>query len=109
MLGEDKRLVRFTSPGDAKGMAMLTEGRDTMYVFLPAFNRVRRMGTHLKGQIFMGGDMTYEDMNEATYTGLYELKLVGIEGNAWVFELNLLPKKEVEFSKLKMWVDKGYH
>src|SRR5438445_378170 len=42
--GNEKRLVRFTSPGDVKGMGMLTESRDTMYAYLPGFNRVRRLG-----------------------------------------------------------------
>src|SRR4051812_31574984 len=52
----DKRLVRFTSPGDVKGMGVLIESAETMYVFLPGFQRVRRMGTHIKNQTFMGSD-----------------------------------------------------
>src|SRR4051794_10958363 len=33
--GNNKRLVRFTAPGDVKGMGMLVENRDTMYAYLP--------------------------------------------------------------------------
>lgn len=109
MKGEDKRLVRFTGPGDVKGMGMLTEGRDTMYVYLPGFQRVRRMGTHLKAQTFMGSDLNYEDMNEGLYTGLYEPKFIGVEGTNWVLELNLIKGQTAEFPKLKMWIDKTIH
>ena len=109
MKGEDQRLVRFTAPGDVKGMGMLTEGRDTMYVYLPGFQRVRRMGTHLKNQTFMGSDLNYEDMNEALYTGLYEPKYIGVEGDNWVLELTLLKGKQAEFPKLKMWIDRKIH
>ncbi|MSP62541.1 MAG: outer membrane lipoprotein-sorting protein [Myxococcales bacterium] len=109
MKGEDKRLVRFTAPGDFKGMGMLTEGRDTMYVYLPGFQKVRRMGIHLKNQSFAGSDMSYEDMNESTLTGFYEPKFVGVEGNNWILEVTLLPGKEAEFPKLKLWIDKGFH
>src|SRR4051812_20065079 len=37
--GNDKRIVRFLAPGDVKGMGMLVESRDTMYAFLPGFQR----------------------------------------------------------------------
>lgn len=107
--GEDKRLVRFTAPADMRGMGILTEGRDTMYAFLPGFQRVRRMGIHLKGQSFMGSDLTFEDMNESTLTGLYAPKYLGSEGEAWILELALLPGKQAEFPKLKVWIDKQIH
>src|SRR5262245_53271428 len=41
----DKRLVRFSAPGDVKGMGVLVENKDVMYVFLPGFQKVRRVGT----------------------------------------------------------------
>ena len=44
----DKRLVRFSAPGDFKGMGVLVENKDVMYVFLPGFQKVRRVGTHVK-------------------------------------------------------------
>jgi outer membrane lipoprotein-sorting protein len=107
--GEDKRLVRFSAPGDIKGMGMLLEGRDTMYAYLPGFQRVRRLGTHVRNQSLMGSDFGYEDMAESTYTGYYTPKLVGTEGNAWVLDLTLAPGKDNEFPRLKMWIDKKIH
>jgi uncharacterized protein len=109
MKGEDKRLVLFKAPGDYRGMGMLTEGRDTMYVYLPGFQKVRRMGIHLKGQSFAGSDMSYEDMNDTTYGGFWSPKYVGVDGNSWILELTLLPGKEAEFPKLKVWIDKTIH
>jgi len=107
--GEDKRLVIFKAPGDYRGMGMLTEGRDTMYVYLPGFQKVRRMGIHLKGQSFAGSDMSYEDMNESTYGGSWAPKYVGADEKSWILELTLLPGKEAEFPKLKVWVDRKIH
>src|SRR5436190_1050793 len=60
----DRRLVRFTAPGDVKGMGVLVENNETMYVFLPGFQRVRRMGSHVKNQTFMGSDFSFEDMSQ---------------------------------------------
>jgi outer membrane lipoprotein-sorting protein len=106
MKGVSKRLVRFTAPGDVKGMGMLLEDRDTMYVYLPGFQRVRRMGTHAKNQSFMGSDFGYEDMAETTYSGTWTPKLVGTEGNNWVLDLTINKGKESEFPRQKLWIDK---
>jgi len=103
----EKRLVRFLSPGDIKGMGFLVENRDTLYALLPAFNnRVRRLGTHVKGQSFMGSDIGYEDMSSTAMTGIWLPKLVATEADAWVLEVTLLPGKDAEFPRMKIWVDK---
>jgi outer membrane lipoprotein-sorting protein len=104
----EKRLVRFTAPPDSKGMGMLVESRDTMYVYLPGFQKVRRMGTHAKGQSFMGSDVSNEDMAAQTLSGVYQPKLLGSEGNEWVLDLTQIPGKEAEFPHLKVWADKGH-
>jgi outer membrane lipoprotein-sorting protein len=104
--GSQKRLVRFTAPGDVKGMGVLVESQDTMYVFLPGFQKVRRMGTHVKNQTFMGSDFSYDDMSQTSYGASYEAKLVGQEANTYVIELSAKPGLDIEFPRLKMWIDK---
>src|SRR5690606_1979546 len=42
----DKRLLRFEAPGDIKGLGVLVKGMDTIYVYLPAFGKVRRIASH---------------------------------------------------------------
>jgi outer membrane lipoprotein-sorting protein len=101
----DKRLVRFSSPGDVKGMGVLVENKDTMYVFLPGFQKIRRVGTHVKNQTFMGSDFSFEDMSQTRYSHLYEAKLIKADDKGW--ELELVAKgPDAEFPKLHMWVDK---
>ena len=53
--GGDKRLVRFVKPGDVKGLSVLVEGGNT-YVYLPQFNKTRRVAAHTSKQSFMGTD-----------------------------------------------------
>src|SRR3954454_1801332 len=95
----DKRLVRFSAPGDVKGMGVLIESTDTMYVFLPGFQRVRRMGTHVKNQSFMGSDFSFEDMAEISYGHVYDAKLVGSDEKNWILELVAKPGQDLEFPK----------
>jgi len=102
----DKRLVRFSSPGDLKGMGVLVENKDVMYVFLPGFQKVRRVGTHVKAQTFMGSDFSYEDMSLSRYSPTYDAKLVKEDPNGWELELTVKPGQEIEYPRVHMWVDK---
>ncbi len=106
----DKRLVRFTSPADVRGMGLLTEGRDTMYALLPAFgNRIRRMGTHVKNQSFMGSDVPNEEVAGGNYADVFVPKLAGTEGNNWILELAIKPGQESIYPRQKVWIDKSHH
>ena len=102
-----KRLVRFLAPGDVKGMGVLIESADTMYVYLPGFGKVRRMGTHIKNQSFMGSDFSFTDMSEIAYGDIYVPKLVGSDAKNWILELTAKPGMDLEFPKLKLWADKS--
>ena len=103
----EKRMVRFNSPGDVKGMGVLIENPTTMYVFLPGFQRVRRMGGHVKNQTFMGSDFASDEMSATSFAPTYDAKLLGQEGTTWIVELTAKPGQDLEFPKLKMWVDKS--
>jgi outer membrane lipoprotein-sorting protein len=101
-----KRLVRFLSPGDIKGMGFLIEGPESMYALLPGFNnRVRRIGTHQMNQSFMGSDVNSDDMSLVEFSPAYAPKLVGIEGENAILELNVRPGKQVAYPRVKMWVE----
>ena len=62
----DKILVRFLSPNDIKGTALLVwehpEGDDERFLYLPALGRVRRIAGEEKQQSFAGSDLSYEDI-----------------------------------------------
>lgn len=101
-----KRIVRFLSPANVKGMGVLVENADTMYVLLPEFNnRVRRVGTHQAGQSFMGSDVSNEDMSLTEFLPTYEPTAAGSEGGLVVLHLKVRGNKPVEFPQLKLWIE----
>jgi outer membrane lipoprotein-sorting protein len=102
----DKRLVRFSSPGDVKGMGVLVENKETMYVYLPGFQKVRRVGTHVRNQTFMGSDFSYEDMSNLRYGDTYDAKLVKEDDKSWELDLTVKPGKEIEFPRVHMIVER---
>ncbi len=102
--GSDKRIVKFLSPADQKGIAFLSLPKDVMYFYLPAFKKVRRIASHVKNTKFAGTDFSYEDMEAIRFADKYNSKLLKTEENAYVLQLD--PKKGIktEYSKLIMWV-----
>lgn len=102
--GSDKRIVKFLSPADQKGIAFLSLPNDIMYLYLPAFKKVRRIASHVKNTKFAGTDFTYEDMEAIRYSEKYVPELLKKEENHFI--LQLIPREGVktDYSKLIMWV-----
>ncbi len=65
--GTEKRLIRFVSPAEVQGTAILLhdypESQDDMWIYLPALKRVRRIVSSEKGKSFMGSEFTNADIS----------------------------------------------
>jgi hypothetical protein len=72
----DKRLTEFTAPADVKGTKVLTLSPAQMYVYLPAFGKVRRIASHVADQGFLGLAFGPGDFAPRTYSGAYEAKVL---------------------------------
>ena len=70
--GNDKRMLRFTSPASQAGIAFLSLPGDIMYLYLPAFGKERRISTSAKNQNFAGTDFSYDDMESKSNTAIDE-------------------------------------
>ena len=81
--GNKKQIIWFLEPKDDKGVAFLKiehENKDDeMRMWLPAFNKVRRISSKKKGDSFMGSDLSYEDLsNRDIDDHTYNLSLIHI-------------------------------
>ncbi len=123
--GSEKRMIKFLSPADVKGLSFLDLPNDMMYLYLPAFKKIRRIASHVKNTSFAGTDFTYDDMASINYAdewvpGLLteskkEIVSVSAEKEKELeskkcehYLLELKPKKGIkkDYSKLVMWVRK---
>ena len=104
--GGEKRMIKFLSPADQKGIAFLDLPGDMMYLYLPAFKKVRRIAGHIKNRKFAGTDFTYNDMATIHYADEYAPQLMSISADYFI--LSLTPKDGIQkvYRKLKMWVRK---
>ncbi|NIP80570.1 MAG: outer membrane lipoprotein-sorting protein, partial [Gemmatimonadetes bacterium] len=60
--GPDRRMARFIEPAEVRDVGFLRLAEDQMYLYLPAFRRVRRIASSIKHEDFMGTDLSYEDL-----------------------------------------------
>ncbi len=98
--GPEWRRVEFLAPGDIKGMQILVRSVTSMYVYLPAFGKVRRLASHVKEQGFMGTAFGHEDFSLATYGGHFAAKMIEETERSWRVEATRRPGSEVPFPKL---------
>jgi len=106
--GLKMRLVKFTAPGDVRGMAVLTTEDGLMYVYMPAYKRVRRVASHVENQGFMGSDVSPEEVSSAAWSVNWQGKIIEDKKKVWVIEVQ--PKRGYEsiYSKQVITVDKSF-
>ena len=105
--GDDMRTVKFLEPADVRNIGFLSLPDDVMYLYLPAFKKVRRIAAHVKSQQFAGTDFTYDDMGTIEYADDYDARLVEESEEMYVLELKPKEGAEKDYRRLKMWVQKG--
>ena len=114
----DKRssIIKFLSPADVKGTGFLvnenSESADDQWLYLPAFNKSKRISSSNETDNFVGSDFTFEDINredldEFSYKFLTE---TDIDGQA-CYKIQAIPKsddkiKESGYSKRELFIRK---
>jgi outer membrane lipoprotein-sorting protein len=108
--GDDKRLIKFLSPADVKGVGFLVLNADSddekMYLYLPAFKKVRRIAGSAKSGSFMGSDFSYDEISVTGYDQDFEAKRLDDEDGRYKLELTKKDKSDAEYDRLIMWVSK---
>lgn len=105
-MGTDYRLFRFTSPASQEGIAFLSLPDEVMYVYLPAYEKARRIASHVKNQSFAGTDLSYEDMESVPLAKKYDVKLIETTDDHFLVEMVPKPDKKSDYSKMMTRIDR---
>jgi hypothetical protein len=99
-------LMRFLSPKSVKGVTLLNiDDGEKIYLYMPAYNKPRRIASSSKSDEFMGTGLSYEDMNMDYKDKDYEKKLLEETDGEYIVEV--LPSEEdVSYEKIILHVDK---
>jgi len=105
----EKKFTEFTAPGDIKGTKVLILNRTQMYIYLPAYRKVRRIASHVTQQGFMGTTYSHADMSATRFGDIYTGAVLSETGETW--DLSLTPKADIEtpYAKVELTVRKSDH
>ena len=102
----EKRYSEFSSPADMKGTKVLILSPTQMYVYLPAFGKVRRIASHTKDQGFLGLTFSQDDMATTSYSPQYTASVLSEDAAAWKLSLTPKPGQETAYSRIEVTVAK---
>ncbi len=100
------RLVDFESPGDMRGTRVLVISRQQMYVYLPAYKKVRRVASHVTEQGFMGTTYSDEDMSTTRFGEVYSATLDAEDDTSATLTLTPRDAQKTHYQKLEMDIRK---
>jgi len=107
--GEDEKtstLMRFLSPKSVKGVTLLNiDDGEKIYLYMPAYNKPRRIASSSKGDEFMGTGLSYEDMSMDYKDKDYEKKLLEETDKKFIIEV-ITSDEDTSYKKIILTVDK---
>lgn len=104
--GKNKRVVKFITPASINNVGVLALGDDEMYVYLPAYQKVRRIQGNMRDNDFQGTDFSYREMGSYNYAQDYEAAIQKDEKDVITLNLSRKPGSDAPYEKLVMTVDK---
>lgn len=108
--GEEEKtstLMRFLSPKSVNGVTLLNiDDGEKIYLYMPAYNKPRRIASSSKGDEFMGTGLSYEDISMDYENKDYENKL--LEETDSEYKIEIIPSGEdTSYKKIILVVDKN--
>ena len=102
-----KRLLKFSEPADIAGFAILTKDPETIYVYEPSLNKVRRVASSGKKQSMLGLDFTIDEASTSSLAADYDPQLVEEKDGAYVLKLVQKAGLDKAWPVLKIVVSKA--
>jgi hypothetical protein len=111
--GNSSAVIRFTSPAEVKGVALLIlnhpDKASDQWMWTPSINRDRRIAMQDRRTRFFGTDFSFEDLEERD-VDQYEYALRGeepIDGEpCWKIESRPRESKSSQYSRSLLWIQK---
>lgn len=102
----EKRLTEFLAPADMKGTKVLILSPTQMYVYLPAFKKVRRIASSVSDQGFMGLTFTQDELSTTRYGGSYDATIASETPSEWKVVATPKAGQTTPYGKLEFTVVK---
>ncbi len=102
--GAELRLVRLTAPPRLAGVGLLVGADEVVHLYLPSYDRTRRVIGEQRGDAFMGTDISIEDLARTSFAGEYSAELVEETAEQVQLLLTPLDPKAHEHAHSRLWL-----
>lgn len=102
----EKRFTVFSAPADMKGTKVLVLSPAQMYVYLPAFGKVRRIASHTKDQGFLGLTFSQDDLATTAFGPDYTAAIASEDASTWKLALTPKAGKDTPYTKIEITLSK---
>ena len=110
--GESKSILRFTSPPEVKGVALLIvnhpDRASDQWMWTPAIERDRRIALQDRSTRFFGTDFSFEDLEERD-VNQFDFKLAGGDDTTWKIEARPRQTKSSQYTSSLLTVRKDHY
>ena len=103
--GQKERLVVLKKPARLSGVALLVVKDGSVYSYLPAYRRSRRVVGEQRGDAFMGTDFSMEDLSRMGFSEEFDAKIVATGKTSTELLLQAKNPEDHRFPALKVWAD----
>jgi outer membrane lipoprotein-sorting protein len=101
-----QRIIFYRDPPDWKGTSVLIQNRNTLYIYLPTYNRVRRVAMHARKQTFMGSDFTLDDSAQLYFAPDYTPVLLSDEVGKVKLALTPREGRDLGYAKIHITAER---
>ena len=105
----DQRMVKILAPARLRGTGILTPGDGRLFVYLPAYKRVREITGREGGETFMGTNLSIDELALVRLARRHHAKLVGEAGGRKTLELTPKGDKDRHYASLLLEVGAEDH
>lgn len=103
---DDWSLTKFVEPAEIRDLGFLSLADDKMYLYLPGFDRVRRIASHARKESFAGSDLSNDDLSTGRYADHFFSKITKETDQEYVLELTRKPGSNRIYPRSIVWVNK---
>ena len=106
--GATRTALRFKSPSDLKGLALVIKGASEIYVKLPGTKKVRRVASHARKQGFQGTDWSLDDLRLLKLAPSFSPTLKEVTATHIVLNLERKSEADLPYKRLVVHLPKAH-
>ncbi len=102
--GDDRRLVQFLEPARVAGVGLLATGEDTIHLYLPTYERTRRVSGKARGDAFMGTNFSVDELTRMSFADEYTASVLAQDDEHVQLRLDPVVPANHTHAHVQMWV-----